>query len=121
MVAVRVSGEERAAIVGAPSYLASHPTPRSPRDLTAHRCLNFRHGSSGVYRWEFDKGRQSLSVAVTGPIVVDDVDVLIRAPIDGAGLAFTLEDHVAPHLTNGNTGSCTCRLVPALRGYFPPN
>jgi DNA-binding transcriptional LysR family regulator len=103
MVAVRVSSEQRAAIVGAPSYLASHPTPRSPRDLTAHKCLNFRHGSSGVYRWEFDKGRQSLSVAVTGPIVVDDVDVLIRAAIDGAGLAFTLEDHVAPHLTNAST------------------
>ena len=32
MVAVRVSKEQRAAIVGAPSYFASHPKPQSPRD-----------------------------------------------------------------------------------------
>jgi DNA-binding transcriptional LysR family regulator len=36
MVAVRVSADQRAAIVGAPSYFASHPKPKSPRDLTAH-------------------------------------------------------------------------------------
>jgi DNA-binding transcriptional LysR family regulator len=54
-----------------------------------------------MYRWEFDKGRQSLAVAVNGPPVVDDVQVMLRAAIDGAGLAFTLEDHVAPHLESG--------------------
>jgi len=54
MVAVLVSQDQRAAIVGSPSYLASHPRPKSPRDLTNHRCLNFRHGSSGIYRCLFD-------------------------------------------------------------------
>ena len=34
MVAVRVSKEQRAAIVGAPGYFAAHPKPQSPRDLT---------------------------------------------------------------------------------------
>jgi len=68
MVAVRVSNEQRAAIVGARSYFASHPKPKSPRDLTSHRCLNFRHGSSGVYHWEFEKGRKSLAFAVNGPL-----------------------------------------------------
>src|SRR5918912_90746 len=85
MVAVRVSREQRAAIVAAPTYFASHPKPRTPRDLPAHRCINFRHGSAGVYHWEFDKGRKSLSVAVNGPLTVDDVDVLIRAAVDGVG------------------------------------
>jgi hypothetical protein len=75
MVAVRVSGEQRAAIVAEPSYFASHPKPKSPRDPPGHRCINFRHGSAGVYHWEFDKGRKSLSVAVNGPLTVDDVDV----------------------------------------------
>lgn len=113
MVAVRVSNDQRAAIVGAPVYFASHSKPKSPRDLTAHSCLNFRHGSEGVYRWEFDKGRQSLAVAVNGPIVVDDVDVMLRAVVDGAGLAFTLEDHVAPLLHSG-------RLVRVLEDWCPP-
>ena len=101
MIAVRVSPDQRAAIVGSPSYFASHPVPKAPRDLTAHRCLNFRHGSGETYRWEFDKARQSLAVAVDGPLVVDDVQLLIRAAVDGVGLAFLMEAHAAPLLERG--------------------
>jgi DNA-binding transcriptional LysR family regulator len=118
MVAVRVSTDQRAAIVGAPAYFAAHPTPKSPRDLPRHRCLNYRHGSQGVYRWEFDKGRQSLAVAVHGALVADDVEVLIRAALDGAGLAFTLEDHVAPHLQRGALVRVLEDWCPPFAGYF---
>src|SRR3954464_4095372 len=58
MVAVRVSPDHRAAIVAAPGYFELHPTPKSPRDLVKHRCINFRHGTDEIYRWEFDKGKQ---------------------------------------------------------------
>ncbi|MBL8240449.1 MAG: LysR family transcriptional regulator, partial [Bryobacterales bacterium] len=81
MIAVRVSADHRAAIVGAPSYFQVHTKPKTPHDLLKHRCINFRHGSAGVYRWEFDKGRKSLSVAVSGPLVVDDVETLVRAAL----------------------------------------
>ena len=118
MVAVRVSKDQRAAIVGAPGYWASHARPKSPRDLTSHRCLNFRHGSSGVYQWEFDKGRKSLAVAVHGPLVVDDVEVMIQAAIDGTGLAFTLEDHVRSHLATGALVRVLDDWCPPFAGYF---
>jgi DNA-binding transcriptional LysR family regulator len=118
MVAVRVSPEHRAAIVAAPSYFAAHPKPKSPRDLPAHRCINFRHGSAGVYHWEFDKGRKSLSVAVRGPLTVDDVDVLIRAAVDGVGLAFTLEEHVARQLASGALVRVLDDCCPPFAGYF---
>src|SRR5467141_3002106 len=44
MITFRVSPAPRPAIVASPSYFESHPTPVHPRDLTQHRCLNFRHG-----------------------------------------------------------------------------
>jgi DNA-binding transcriptional LysR family regulator len=113
MVAIRVSPDLRPAIVGAPGYFASHERPASPRDLTGHRCINFRHGSAGVYRWEFDKGRRSLTVAVQGPLIVDDVELLIQAAVDGVGLAFTDERRVAPHLASG-------ALVRVLEDWCPP-
>src|SRR3989442_115178 len=73
MIAVRVSGDQRAAIVGSPAYFKAHPKPKTPRDLISQRCINFRHGHGGdAYRWEFEKGRKSLSVAVNGPLIVDD-------------------------------------------------
>ena len=113
MVAIRVSQDLRPAIVASPPYFESHPKPTSPRDLLSHRCINVRHGSDGVYRWEFDKGKQSLTVAVNGPLIVDDVQLSIRAAIDGVGLAFVDEDRVAPHLASG-------ALVRVLEDWSPP-
>src|SRR5437899_3401636 len=81
MITFRVSKDHRPAIVGSPRYFESHPKPASPRDLPGYRCINFRHGSAGLYRSELDKGQPALTVAVTGPLIVDDVEVMIRAAI----------------------------------------
>src|SRR5437660_1717030 len=113
MITFRVSKDHRPAIVGSPRYFESHEQPVHPRDLTKHRCINFRHGSAGVYRWEFDKGKQSLTVAVNGPLIVDDVEIMVRAALDGVGLAFMAEEHAAPHLASG-------ALVRVLEDWCPP-
>jgi len=118
MIAVRVSPDQRAAIVGSPRYFASHARPESPHDLTRHRCLNFRHGSTGLYRWEFDKGNRSLAVAVQGPLIVEDVEVMVRAAIDGVGLAFTFEEHAAPHLASGALVRVLEDWCAPFAGYF---
>ena len=118
MIAVRVSPDQRAAIVASPRYFASHPKPGSPHDLTSHRCLNFRHGSAGVYRWEFDKDNQSLAVAVNGPLIVDDAAIMIRAAIDGVGLAFMMEEQAAPHLASGALVRVLEDWCPPFAGYF---
>ena len=47
------------------------------------------------------KGRKSLSVAVNGPLIVDDVEIVIRAAVDGIALAFVGEDKVDEHLKSG--------------------
>ena len=118
MMAVRVSPDHRPAIVGSPDYFQSHPRPKSPRDLLRHRCINFRHGSAGVYRWEFDKGKQSLTVAVNGPLVVDDVEIMTRAAIDGVGLAFMTEEHASPYLASGVLVRVLEDWCPPFPGYF---
>jgi len=101
MIAVRVSRDQRAAIVGAPRYFESHATPLTPNDLTGHPCINFRQGAEGLYRWEFDKGDQSITVAVRGPLVTEDIELIIQAAIEGVGLAFAIEEHVLPYLASG--------------------
>ena len=113
MIAVRVSADRRPVIVGSPPYFKSRSKPKSPRDLLNHRCINFRHGSDGVYRWEFEKGKKSLSVGVSGPLIVDDVAIVIRAAIDGVGLAFITEEQAAPLLADGS-------LVRVLEDWCQP-
>ncbi len=122
MIAVAVSKDDRAAIVGSPEYFKTHPKPKSPHDLLSHTCINFRHGSAGIYRWEFDKGKKSLSVAVNGPLIVDDVMILVRAAVDGIGLAFVSEEQAAPHLASGALVRVLedwCQPFPGFFLYYP--
>jgi DNA-binding transcriptional LysR family regulator len=122
MIAVRVSKDHRAAIIGSPEYFKSHPKPKTPHDLLKHRCINFRHGSAGLYRWEFDKGKKSLSVAVNGPLIVDDVETLVRAAIDGVGLAFASDERVAAELASGELIRVLedwCQPFPGFFLYYP--
>lgn len=122
MIAVRVSKDHRAAIVGAPAYFKSHTKPKTPHDLLKHRCINFRHGTAGVYRWEFDKGKKSLSVAVSGPLIVDDVETVVRAAIDGIGLAFVSDERVMQQLESGELIRVLedwCQPFPGFFLYYP--
>ncbi|HEY3380139.1 MAG TPA: LysR substrate-binding domain-containing protein [Vicinamibacterales bacterium] len=93
----------------------SSRTPNRHRHAISrgHRCINIRMGSAGVYRWEFDKGDQSLVVGVNGPLIIDDMDMTIRAAVDGIGLAFSLEEYLTPQLASG-------ALIRVLEDWCPP-
>ncbi|HEV2133919.1 MAG TPA: LysR family transcriptional regulator [Terracidiphilus sp.] len=122
MIAVRVSPDHKPVIVGSPGYLKSHGKPKSPRDLLRHRCINFRHGDAGLYRWEFEKGKKALSVAVNGPLIVDDLDLVTRAALDDVGLAYMSEEHAAPYLAEGTLVRMLeswCQPFPGFYLYYP--
>lgn len=119
MVAVRVTGEQRAAVVAAPAYFESHPKPKTPRDLTAHRCLRYRMGTDGpVYRWEFERRGKPVTVSVAGPLIVSDAEFMIRAALNGVGLAFLLEEYVAEHIARGTLVRVLEDWCPPFEGYF---
>jgi DNA-binding transcriptional LysR family regulator len=113
MVAVRVSPDLRPAVVGAPAYFESHPKPLFPRDVLHHRCIRFRHRGESVYKWELDKDDESLTIAVSGSLLLDDVDLVIQAALDGAGLVWVTEDRISEHLESG-------ALVRVLEDWCPP-
>jgi DNA-binding transcriptional LysR family regulator len=122
MIAVRVSGDHRAAIVGSPDYFRGRPPLKTPHDLLKHSCINFRHGSTELYRWEFQKGKKELSVAVNGPLIVDDLRLAIRAALDGLGLAFVDESEVAHELRDGmliRVLQDWCQPYPGFFLYYP--
>jgi DNA-binding transcriptional LysR family regulator len=122
MIAVRVSPDHRAAIVGSPAYFKSRPKPKEPRDLLHHSCINFRHGSAGLYRWEFEKGKKELSVAVNGPLIVDDVALVIKGAFEGLGLAFLGEHEVLSYIAEGKLIRVLqdwCQPYPGFFIYYP--
>lgn len=103
---------QRLAVVRLPEYFASHGKLSSSPDLPNHRCINLRGGSARACRWEFEKDGESVEVDVTGPMVFDDADLMIRAAVEGLGLTFSFEEF-ASQIAGG-------ALVRVLEGWCPP-
>jgi DNA-binding transcriptional LysR family regulator len=117
MIAVRVSKDMRLAVVGSPEYFKSHKLPRTPRDLKDHACIGFRF-SSGIYRWEFEKGRKALTVNPQGPAMFDDPDLVIRAVLNGVGIGTALEEPLAEMIGKGRLVQVLRDWCPTFPGYF---
>jgi len=114
MVAVRIGPDMRMAVVGAPSYFATRPKPRTPQDLAGHQCINLRQPTAGgFYAWELEKNGRELKVRVDGQVAFNDISMILRAAIAGFGLACVLEDQVAAHVADG-------RLIRVLEDWCPP-
>jgi DNA-binding transcriptional LysR family regulator len=117
MIAVRVSKDMRLAVVGSPEYFNSHKIPSTPRDLKDHACIGFRF-SSGIYRWEFEKGRKALTVNPQGPATFDDPDLVIRAALNGVGIGMAMEEPLAELIANGRLVQVLSDWCPTFPGYF---
>jgi DNA-binding transcriptional LysR family regulator len=118
MVAVRVSGDQRLAVVGSREYFASHPKPSTPHDVLTHRCINLRGGSARPYRWEFEKDGEAVEVDVTGPMIFDDAGLMIRAAIEGLGLTFSFDEYIASQIASGALVRVLEDWCPPFPGYF---
>jgi DNA-binding transcriptional LysR family regulator len=114
MIGVRISEDHRVAVVGSPAYFSVRGKPKHPRDLVAHECINYRARSSGqVYRWEFTEKGKDFDIAVDGRLVCNEVDLMVRAAVDGIGLAHAIEATVRTEIDDG-------RLVRVLDAFCPP-
>jgi DNA-binding transcriptional LysR family regulator len=101
MVAQRLSADIRWIVAGSPDYLARFGEPRHPEDLRQHRCFRFRVGDESVYRWEFERGGESLAVDAPGPLMFDDSRIMLSLLRTGAGLMYAPEPLVTPFVQAG--------------------
>jgi DNA-binding transcriptional LysR family regulator len=113
MVAMRIGPRLRMATVGSPAYFARRGKPSDPHSLAEHTCINLRMMSGSIYAWEFERAGRELSVRVNGPLVFNNVDLIVDAAVAGHGLAHLVEDRVAPLLAKG-------ALVRVLENWCDP-
>ncbi len=114
MIAVPIGPKLRMAAVAAPAYFAANPIPKTPADLTAHRCINMRfptHG--GLYVWEFERRGRQLNVRVDGQVTLNSTPHIVVAALEGLGIAFLPEEEFTPHIEEG-------RLVRVLDDWCAP-
>lgn len=113
MIAVRIGPDFRMVVVGAPSYFATRPRPKTPQDLTSHDCINLRLPTyGGLLAWEFEKRGRDVKVRVEGQLVFNNIALRRNAALEGLGLAYLPEDQVETHVAKG-------RLIRVLEDWCP--
>ncbi|MFC6645028.1 LysR family transcriptional regulator [Granulicella cerasi] len=117
MIAVRVSADMRLAAFASPEYFAQHKPPRSPRDLREHSCIAFRF-RSGVYRWEFERGKRAMTFAPQGPLSADDPEMVVQAALRGVGIGMAMEPMVTPLIAEGKLVQVLREWCPVFPGFF---
>ena len=113
MVAVPFGGEVRFLAVASPGYLAKHPAPRTPDDLKNHVCLRLRLPSGKLYRWEFERRGQELTIDASGPLTLDHTGLIAECAAKGMGIGYVPAREAQPFLDTG-------RLVAVLTEWCPP-
>jgi DNA-binding transcriptional LysR family regulator len=91
--------------------------PVHPDDLLQHRCVSNRLGDDRIYRWEFERGSEKLSVTVPSSVTVDQADTGLITVLGGAGLMYFPEPLVAPHVKAGRLRLVLTDWAPSGPGF----
>ena len=119
MVAVRFGPRrQRMVVVAAPALLAARGTPRHPRDLVDMPCLTLRFPGGRIYSWELEAQGESIEVAVTGPLILNDNRLILEAAVAGIGLGFVLEHTALAAIASGDVVRVLEDWCPPFPGFF---
>ncbi len=96
--------ESESMLFAAPRCLARLGTPQQPSDLARYPVLKPRLRSSltgGVWRLDSSEGKPSVAVATETAMISNHPEVLLRAALDGAGIAALPVLLAAQYLESG--------------------
>ncbi|MBY6006388.1 LysR family transcriptional regulator [Salipiger bermudensis] len=124
MISMRIGPDERMICVGAPGYLEIAGIPQEPTELSEHRCINLRLSTHGaLYAWEFEDAEgNEIRVKVSGQTCFNTINPVLRAALDGHGLALVPERLALPHIESGALRTCLdayCPSFPGFHLYYP--
>ena len=119
MIAVRVTGPIKIAMVGAPSYFAQRKPPRTPDDLSRHSCVQYRRGPDGhIFDWIFERNGKSKAISVNGRVIVNTPELALRAALDGLGIAYAVEAQADSFVRSGQLVRVLEEWSPTIQGLF---
>ncbi|HEY0121756.1 MAG TPA: LysR family transcriptional regulator [Rhizobium sp.] len=116
MVAIPLGQEQRLVVACSPAYLSGRIAPETPADLLAHRCICQRMPGGSIWRWEFEKRGDQLTMDVKGPLTLDNHNVIKKAALAGFGIAFMAESLILDELRDGSLVQLLADWTPAFPG-----
>jgi DNA-binding transcriptional LysR family regulator len=122
MIAVPFSGAISFVCIASPKYLERFGEPLTPDELERHRCIGHRVPDGKLYRWEFERAGQSATVEVSGPLTLDDEELMVEAAIKGLGIAYVAGPAAEAALAEGRLRRILAAWTPAAERvavYYP--
>jgi DNA-binding transcriptional LysR family regulator len=122
MIAVRFGKPVGFVCVAAPAYLKRAGIPKTPDDLMRHRCIRHRLPGGKLYRWEFERGKQTLVVDPPGAVILDDDRLMTEAATQGLGIAYVADAAATAALKTKQLRQVLADWMPAaetLAIYYP--
>ncbi|GLR59864.1 LysR family transcriptional regulator [Rhizobium indigoferae] len=122
MIALRIKPRIRLVVVGSPAYFETRPKPTTPHELKRHLCIQNMFPSGARYAWEFEKDGQTVSFQPTGPLSLDDHELMMQAALGGVGLAYIWEPRVEKAIVSGELIQVLddwCQPEEPLYLYYP--
>lgn len=108
--------------VASPAYLERFSEPGTPDELGRHRCIGHRVPSGKLYRWEFERAGQALTIETSGPVTLDDEELMVEAAIEGIGIAYVASPAAEAALAAGRLRRILPAWTPAperIAIYYP--
>lgn len=105
--------ENRRVLAAAPRYLRAAGTPRTPHDLTKHRCLVVRESDIDLSLWALDGAQGKVTIRVHPALASNDGESVTGWAIAGHGILLRSEWDIASYLADG-------RLLRVLPAYGCP-
>lgn len=119
MIAVPVSGPQHQLAVCAPAYLAERGRPLHPRELPGHRCIGWRPAPhQPPYRWEFAEAGREFAVDVAPAVTTNDMGLMIRMALSGAGITFGVADVFRSQLERGDLVALLEEFSAPFAGFY---
>ena len=115
---VRLGGDIPMAIVGSLDYFSRRSVPTSVSQLIDHQAINLYLPTSGTAnRWRLIRGGREVRVRMEGQLLLNTIDLIIDAAIDGHGLAYLPYDQVERAIKEKKLIRVLDKFTPDLPGY----
>lgn len=108
----RKLGDVRMVVCASPGYIERRGVPQTPDELHDHDCLGFSD-VPGIADWHFQSASGRKSVRIAGRLWINNLNALVAAAKDGAGLVRVPSWQIANDIEAG-------RLTRILTDYERP-
>ncbi len=114
MIAIPIGPPQRYAVVASSNFLKQWSAPKKPEDLCHLPCIRWRFDDGRIPPWVFQRGLETISLSVEGPLTTGSQELMVQAALDDIGLAYTFEG-VSQHYVK--TGQLVRVLEPWCQSY----